>query len=1216
MKRRLLFLFAVFMVATSVGWGQTDLYVSTSGSDDNGGGVEAPLATIARAIEKAADGATIRVAEGTFPVSSTISKALTIVGEGNDKSVLKGYLIISVGTQKNVSFQNVQLTNEAKVYSSPTKPVPLILMKDQSAVLSLRGCALINNAKGWYVGYGEGVYKKMGISIQSDSTALGGEIHLINSSIMMAADNQSGISCNGAVSQLTIDHSSITVNEYPRSGIFGIDVHCDGMNVDISKSTIELGKFYYPIYILGPNQTINIKDESLIKGWCAIYANAVCDNSVVNVSSSKLVGYSEMTGPSNGFSTLPIQATMNVRYVITDSEIQTSVKDQTISPMTPISFAENTYIEDSHANNCYVELRGNTIVSLMRQDNNSAFISDDSNYLNRVLADQSVKFRTVDASGNEICEAIVIRSAQGDTVRMALDTTAFKSCLTSAFENDNIILPIGTYTLPQTLTLDRSQGLIGAGKDKTIIEGAILINGSANNTATDVKIKGLSIDYTPTKVTSGKCTPIIEVTGNADLLIDNCIMNNNTQGYGDRKNPNPAEALQNAILLGATAKGTVRVENTTINLAANAQSGVVIDGELTDVSLVNTKIEGQVNGSNQFGVYIHHKKTPVTVDSTTILLNNHYCIYANNAGDQKLTIKNKSNIVGYGALYLYETSDMNVHVSGGSTLTGKTKNKGVSDSFAAIAISTNNSTVGASNNEIVIEDSYIGNKFDEQETMAMTPIKINGSFTPTPCDNKIILKGKTIVSTTDNIKNPTIVGYGMNPDEYNNVIMVEGTDVQFQDQNGKPCVIINKPDGSFRNAAVSVVTSIDFGELSGDTYYHEGIAYAGDIIMIPDTTIAETLDALNAAEYTFFKAPTVPSDQGTTPAIWEPYVIPDSVIFDCKDGCLVAKESAAKTYAIANPYKRVYWLNQGEESFSIKDYAVAIEIKNDTTWATPYSERKVNVLDGATLTLSTPMVLDTVTMEEGAQVRSALTDVNQKVTAKVLRFAPKLSGNNWKALGVPFTSLEVKDSKGASVSAPSAQEADNGIWFADLKNNKTPIFEVKTDNFGAAGLWAANGDTYTISSEGAFEFKTLEEPAAPTETGTFLMCSNPNTFTITLKQSAYILTADGTSFEQEANPEIKPFQSFVLTDAKTLSTLRSLRIGDGVVTGNQTIEPVDGYYVTTDRGAIVIHTPEPMDVVIIGMNGKVAYRGEVTDGQRIMVSSGIYAVNGQLVRVK
>ena len=92
--------------------------------------------------------------------------------------------------------------------------------------------------------------------------------------------------------------------------------------------------------------------------------------------------------------------------------------------------------------------------------------------------------------------------------------------------------------------------------------------------------------------------------------------------------------------------------------------------------------------------------------------------------------------------------------------------------------------------------------------------------------------------------------------------------------------------------------------------------------------------------------------------------------------------------------------------------------------------------------------------------------------------------------------------------------------------------------------------------------------------------------------------------------------SFVLTDAKTLSTLRSLRIGDGVVTGNRTIEPVDGYYVTTDRGAIVIHTPGLWTWWLSRMNGKVAYRGEVTDGQRIMVSSGIYAVDGPLVRVK
>ena len=1164
MKRRLLFLFAVFMVATSVGWGQTDLYVSTSGSDGNGGGVEAPLATIAKAIEKAADGATIRVAEGIYPQVSpiVIPKSITIIGSDSTNCIIKGQLDIQRDEEEsviNVNLRNLQITK------ATTLSQGLINVMSKNVNLNLSGVHLHQLTAGSGDGWGKssmGIVN-LGKSYDSNSICDNVNVSLTNSCIYLEGSYNRGFSSFGNTTKvkntIVLDNSHILSAVYPKNGTYSRGISFSNMNgssIEMKNNSTIKG-FYYAINVTALNDNLSISIvDSKIDSWAAL--NIWSSNNKFKIANSTLESHNYQLKGSNDFATIVLNK---------DEEDNAINNSFDIKNTNLFAFMESTALQYPIS----VRSTGNTFNigegSVLKVNKNNVGVLIQDYKTNTFNCDNTVKYQIADEKS-----AITVFNQDGSLRNAACDMSGLLSEVDLTDQN-RIVFPEGEYTLPMTLPLDKSITIQGAGQDKTIIKGAILVNGSANNTATDVKIKGLSIDYTPTKVTSGKCTPIIEVTGNADLLIDNCIMNNNTQGYGDRKNSNPAEALQNAILLGATAKGTVRVENTTINLAANAQSGVVIDGELTDVSLVNTKIEGQVNGSNQFGVYIHHKKTPVTVDSTTILLNNHYCIYANNAGDQKLTIKNKSNIVGYGALYLYETSDMNVHVSGGSTLTGKTKNKGVSDSFAAIAISTNNSTVGASNNEIVIEDSYIGNKFDEQETMAMTPIKINGSFTPTPCDNKIILKGKTIVSTTDNIKNPTIVGYGMNPDEYNNVIMVEGTDVQFQDQNGKPCVIINKPDGSFRNAAVSVVTSIDFGELSEDTYYHEGIAYAGDIIMIPDTTIAETLDALNAAEYTFFKAPTVPSDQGTTPAIWEPYVIPDSVIFDCKDGCLVAKESAAKTYAIANPYKRVYWLNQGEESFSIKDYAVAIEIKNDTTWATPYSERKVNVLDGATLTLSTPMVLDTVTMEEGAQLRSALTDVNQKVTAKVLRFAPKLSGNNWKALGVPFTSLEVKDSKGASVSAPSAQEADNGIWFADLKNNKTPIFEVKTDNFGAAGLWAANGDTYTISSEGAFEFKTLEEPAAPTETGTFLMCSNPNTFTITLKQSAYILTTDGTSFEQEANPEIKPFQSFVLTDAKTLSTLRSLRIGDGVVTGNQTIEPVDGYYVTTDRGAIGIHTP-------------------------------------------
>lgn len=1203
------------MVGASVGWAQMipTYYKVAVGTGGDGSSAGSPIykANLEAALSDAAlsslDSVIILLPEGEYSANaapySITKSSLAIIGEGDTSTVtIKSPVDIELTNGGNVSFQKVHLTAKTSTGRG------VVDIKSSKTTVSFSESKITIEGRGTGDS-GSGAC----FGIVSQLTVDENTVNFINSRMYMSEGFERGLAFrDGGGHTLNFIGSKMegpsAKGLYPYvigicSWVGGTD-NTNPVTYNIRNSVVDVN--YYAIFAInqaGYTNAVNITiDNSSVTAWAALFLRGDLVNEAyphnVAISNTHLYGRSYQNGPSDGFGTVVLDNCQNLTMTMdSKSSIVSENKAPIDSPITYMCVADVR--KNTSGTWTFTSTDGSKALIQSKNDKYApTLFFDDAGTNLEVLGVENVEFKT---ENEKPCIVSIHKNGTLNNAASNLDVLLTNMILE---EEDKVIFPEGEYTLPMTLPLDKSITIQGTGRDKTIIKGAILINGSANNTATDVKIKGLSIDYTPTKVTSGKCTPIIEVTGNADLLIDNCIMNNNTQGYGDRKNPNPAEVLQNAILLGATAKGTVHVENTTINLAANAQAGVLIDGELTDVSLVNTKIDGQVNGSNQFGVYIHHKKTPVTVDSTTILLNNHYCIYANNAGDQKLTIKNKSNIVGYGALYLYETSDMNVHVSGGSILTGKTKNKGVSDSFAAIAISTNNSTVGASNNEIVIEDSYIGNKFDEQETMAMTPIKINGSFTPTPCDNKIILKGKTIVSTTDNIKNPTIVGYGMNPDEYNNVIMVEGTDVQFQDQKGKPCVIINKPDGSFRNAAVSIVTAIDFGELYGSTYYHEGIAYAGDIILIPDTTMAETLNSLNAAKPNFFP------DVDT----WEPYTIPDGVIFNCKDGRLVIEENTAKAYAIANPFKRVYWLNQGAQSFSIKECVVAIDIKSDTTWATSFQDRQVNILNGATLTVSVPMALDTVMMEEDAQV--VFTATEGKLTARSLRFAPLLSATGWKAFGMPFTSAVIKNSTEEEISAPSAQNVDNGIWFARLKDNKTPEFVVDESAFGMAGLWAANGDTYTISSEGAFEFKTLEEAAAPTETGTFLMCSNPNTFTITLKQSAYILTADGTSFEQEANPEIKPFQSFVLTDAKTLSTLRSLRIGDGVVTGNQTIEPVDGYYVTTDRGAIVIHTPEPMDVVIIGMNGKVAYRSEVTDGQRIMVPSGIYAVNGQLVRVK
>ena len=119
-----------------------------------------------------------------------------------------------------------------------------------------------------------------------------------------------------------------------------------------------------------------------------------------------------------------------------------------------------------------------------------------------------------------------------------------------------------------------------------------------------------------------------------------------------------------------------------------------------------------------------------------------------------------------------------------------------------------------------------------------------------------------------------------------------------------------------------------------------------------------------------------------------------------------------------------------------------VTISEDTVWATPHPNQKVTVLDGATLTLSVPMSLDTVTMREGAQIKSNLADQTGSVTTKSLRFSPDLSGTEWKALGMPLASAVIKNSTEEEISAPSAQNVDNGIWFARLKDNKTPEFVV------------------------------------------------------------------------------------------------------------------------------------------------------------------------------
>lgn len=296
----------------------------------------------------------------------------------------------------------------------------------------------------------------------------------------------------------------------------------------------------------------------------------------------------------------------------------------------------------------------------------------------------------------------------------------------------------------------------------------------------------------------------------------------------------------------------------------------------------------------------------------------------------------------------------------------------------------------------------------------------------------------------------------------------------------------------------------------------------------------------------------------------------------------------------------------------------------DRTATDAFAGRNVLIRKGGILRVTAPLALNKVTMEEGARLVPTAAEAN-KVTAATLQLNASLKDSEWKAFGFPSAyKVQSATEPTTEYTTPTADpKAATGAWYATLKGSDTPDFEYKTDAFGQAGLLAAtNGDYQIISTNepsAPIELKAATEPEAPTTT-TFTIFANTGTDALTLTKNEYVYKLDATSNEyvrwEDPTKTLEPFESVILTDETTYSTLRSLRLGDGIVTGTQGIEPTEGYYVTTERGAIVIHTAEATQMLIVEMSGRIAYKGMATDGQRIPVPTGIYAVNGQLVRVK
>ena len=90
-----------------------DIWVATTGSDDNDGSQASPVATITKAIELAGDGYIIHIADGNYVIDKTLSISKSLTLEGNANTVINGNAsrIMEVTADATVVLTNLSFTN-------------------------------------------------------------------------------------------------------------------------------------------------------------------------------------------------------------------------------------------------------------------------------------------------------------------------------------------------------------------------------------------------------------------------------------------------------------------------------------------------------------------------------------------------------------------------------------------------------------------------------------------------------------------------------------------------------------------------------------------------------------------------------------------------------------------------------------------------------------------------------------------------------------------------------------------------------------------------------------------------------------------------------------------------------------------------------------------------------------------------------------------------
>ena len=245
-----------------------DIWVATTGSDDNDGSQDSPVATIAKAIELVAEGYTIHVGEGTYIANSlTIAKSFAMIGSG--KVIIDGNAskIMNINENTIVNFTNVAFTNALNNYGG---------------VMQSKGTVNLNNVS---------IYKntqKSGSTPTVSSIYNTGVMTIVNSNIY--ENDGYGLIFNSG--NLDIINTSISSNNVAKGTTYAFLYIDSGavnvINSTLSDNTARLGGIWLNKGTLNVNNATFENNVVTVGNGGAIHIES--DSSTATIKDSKFIG--------------------------------------------------------------------------------------------------------------------------------------------------------------------------------------------------------------------------------------------------------------------------------------------------------------------------------------------------------------------------------------------------------------------------------------------------------------------------------------------------------------------------------------------------------------------------------------------------------------------------------------------------------------------------------------------------------------------------------------------------------------------------------------------------------------------------------------------------------------------------------------------------------------------------------------------------------------